>query len=130
MSHEKVSNDDSSKWRNPCAGKDFTVSAAEGWAPLPTTPPVVSIELDVADFMAAVSTLTDLAERLPELLQRLVHLAELGAELATLHQSDESAGRTGEIRARLEPSDRLVKLVAALTACERELLVAERLAHA
>jgi hypothetical protein len=88
-----------------------------------------TITADSDELVQALSTLTELLERLPELVDGLVGLGDLGPELACIVLSDDAATGTGNLRATLKPSDRLLGLVAALSACERELLTAKELAH-
>ena len=87
------------------------------------SPVIQTIEADADELLTALSTLTELAKHLPQLFDGLVHVSELGSELACIES-------VGELRVRLKPTDRLLKLVAALQACERELLIAKELAHA
>jgi hypothetical protein len=92
---------------------------------------IQTIEADADELLTALSTLTELAKRLPQLFDGLVHVSELGSELACIESADLTALGTsvGKLRVRLKPTDRLLKLVAALQACERELLIAKELAH-
>jgi hypothetical protein len=93
--------------------------------------PSVSIDVDSDEFLRSISLLAELLERLPELVNGLVSLGQLGPEFACLEDADLSTLRTdmSVLRIGLKPTDRLLKLVAALQACERELLIAKELAH-
>src|SRR5688572_29408005 len=90
-----------------------------------------TVTVDSDEFVAAVSSLAELLERLPELVNGLVGILELGSEIGHIKDVEFPAGGAGVpiLRVGLKPSDRLLKLVAALQACERELLVAKELAH-
>jgi hypothetical protein len=87
------------------------------------------ITCDASAFLAAVESLTELTERIPKLVDGLLGVRELGFELASVVVRDDSALRTSDVRTCLQPSDRLLRLVAALTAWERECLVIKELIH-
>jgi hypothetical protein len=89
----------------------------------------VTVTAESADLLRALSSLAELLERIPELLDGLVDIGKLRLELGSVVMSNDAALGTGNVRALLKPSDRLLALVTALSACERELLVAKELAH-
>jgi hypothetical protein len=90
----------------------------------------VTVDADASEFLEAVSSLTELLERLRQLVHGFVDVSELSFELASIDLRDDAALGAVNLRAVFKPSDRLLRLVAALRACERELLVAKELTHA
>ena len=89
----------------------------------------VTVSVDNSELIRTLSRLTELTQRLHQVVNGLVRFSQPGSKLARFVMSHDGAGGTGNVRARLKPSDRLLKLVAALNACEREVLVAEELTH-
>jgi hypothetical protein len=85
------------------------------------------LEADASELLTVLSELDRLIQALPELFDGLVNISELSPELARI--DDASTFRAGRIRFSIKPSDRLLKLVAALRTCERELLIAKDLTH-
>lgn len=78
---------------------------------------------------AALSDLAGLAERLPDVVQSFFEGLLGRSDLVRFHSSDGPAGSAGEIWIRLEPSDRLLGLLAAFPAGNIDGLVVQAEGH-
>ena len=76
--------------------------------------PEVKLSLDTSGAESAFSRLSELAEVAPELVQCLVNTPHPFSKLFSFVMCNDAAGGAGDIRTRLEPTDFLLKFVAAL----------------
>jgi hypothetical protein len=74
-------------------------------------------------------SVNELLYRSPELRKLAVDIFQPDFEFVRLEQDDDPAVSAGEVRVRLQPSERLLELVATLRAAERDLEIARERAH-
>lgn len=89
----------------------------------------VTITSDNKELMQALSNLNDLADGLPELIEGLSRISELGPQLIRVELSDDATLGAGELRVLLKPTELLLGLVAALSAGNHQFRIANELAH-
>lgn len=73
----------------------------------------VTIHCDAAPFEAALASLSELAERSPELVRRFLDGVDPSTQLVRIETEDMTAPRAGECRTVLHPSDLLAEFLAA-----------------
>lgn len=82
----------------------------------------VNLSLDAAAFNRGLSALAELAKRLPELVDGVIHDLDAGEELFSFKTDGGPAVPASEVRMRLQPADRLLVLLAASGANDAEVL--------
>lgn len=89
----------------------------------------VRVDLDSREFVANVSRLAELLERVFQAVNRSVDVPHAIPQALGVIVRNDSALGTGDVRVTLKPSDGLLELVAALETLERDLSGAEMLSH-
>jgi hypothetical protein len=93
-------------------------------------PPIVRVRLDVGaaiEALAALSTLAKTSQRSPEIIDGLVYASEFLARLIRLDTDSSLASGTLELVVRLNPTDGLRILAAAIRAGESDAMVVEHM---
>ena|SRR5688572_2705449 len=85
--------------------------------------------LNTSEFVTAVTSLAESLDRVLQAINRSVHVGHRLPQFLGVIVSDDPAVGAGDIRACLQPSDPLLKLVAALEAFEREIAGSEEFGH-
>jgi len=80
----------------------------------------VKLSLDTSEAESVFSRLAEFAEFAPELVQCLVDTPHLFSKLFRIIVGEDAATGTSDIRARLKPTDFLLKFMAALEAFQGE----------
>lgn len=93
-------------------------------------PETVRVHVSTDAFTVALSRFTELFGRLHKIVQQPLGVAQLAPETLGIVVRDDAASTAGDIRTCLQPSDRLLRLVAALETLERDLVIPEVLRHA
>lgn len=75
---------------------------------------IIRLSVDSSALQADIELLAQAAERLPEVRELLLDAGDLAAQVRCVHLGDALAGRADEFRVRLEFSERLAELVAAV----------------
>lgn len=76
-----------------------------------SAPLVLHLRLDAAPLLAALSGLSEIAVRSPELRDGLLGLLDFPGEAADLCRVERTAGAPGQLRLGLRPSDRLCRVI-------------------
>lgn len=79
----------------------------------------LQIQCDISALTAALDSLPEVSELSREVVERLLSGFDGRAQLVRIHVEDAVAGRTGDLRIALQPSNFLVDLLAAVRASER-----------
>lgn len=78
----------------------------------------LTLRCDAEPILAAISSLSELAQRSPELVQRFLDGLDASSELVRVELDGLPASRTGECRTVLHPSNRLAEFLSAAGAGE------------
>lgn len=83
----------------------------------------MTVEANIADLGAALESLSETAQRAPQVVHSFVDFLDAGNEIAVVDCDIGGAARAGEMTIRFQPCDRLTMLVAAFRAWEIDGLI-------